>query len=55
MKKNEKILVLTDDPSTKRDIPHFCHFMDHELIDFFTHVKPYRYLLKKGLSSTKTD
>jgi tRNA 2-thiouridine synthesizing protein A len=48
MKKNEKILVLADDPSTKRDIPYFCYFMEHQLLDRFIHVKPYRYLLKKG-------
>ncbi|AYN24633.1 sulfurtransferase TusA [Buchnera aphidicola] len=55
MKENEKVLVLSDDPSTKRDIPYFCHFMNHQLIDHFIHVKPYRYLLKKGFSSSKTD
>lgn len=48
MKINEKILVITDDPSTKRDIPYFCNFMKHELIDHTIHMKPYRYLLKKG-------
>ncbi|QFQ32607.1 sulfurtransferase TusA [Buchnera aphidicola (Aphis fabae)] len=49
IKQNETILVLSDDPSTKRDIPYFCNFMEHQLIEYFTHVKPYRYLLKKGL------
>ncbi|CAL4326503.1 sulfurtransferase TusA [Buchnera aphidicola] len=49
MKNNEKILVLADDPSTKRDIPYFCHFMEHQLIEHNIKIKPYRYLLKKGL------
>ncbi|AWH90357.1 sulfurtransferase TusA [Buchnera aphidicola (Melanaphis sacchari)] len=47
MKKNEKILILTDDPATKRDIPNFCYFMKHELIESSIYIKPYRYLLKK--------
>ncbi|QIQ42018.1 MAG: sulfurtransferase TusA [Buchnera aphidicola (Microlophium carnosum)] len=49
MKKNEKILVLSDDPTTKRDIPNFCYFMEHKLLTHEITVKPYRYLLKKGL------
>ncbi|ALD15378.1 sulfurtransferase [Buchnera aphidicola (Aphis glycines)] len=47
-KKHETILVISDDPSTKRDIPYFCKFMKHQLIEHCTHIKPYRYLLKKG-------
>lgn len=49
MKKNEKILILTDDPSTKREIPNFCYFMEHQLLEHEIKMKPYRYLLKKGL------
>ncbi|CAL4325154.1 Sulfur carrier protein TusA [Buchnera aphidicola (Protaphis terricola)] len=48
IKTNKTILILADDPSTKRDIPYFCTFMEHELIEYFTDIKPYRYLLKKG-------
>ncbi|ANZ22641.1 sulfurtransferase [Buchnera aphidicola (Diuraphis noxia)] len=49
MKKNEKILVLSDDPSTKRDIPNFCYFMQHVLLENKIDNKPYYYLLKKGV------
>ncbi|MDE5285976.1 MAG: sulfurtransferase TusA [Buchnera aphidicola] len=49
MKKNQLILILTDDPSTKRDIPKFCYFMNHELLKKETNKKPYSYLLKKGI------
>lgn len=55
IKKDENILILADDPSTKRDIPNFCYFMKHQLIDSFIHVKPYRYLLRKGSIFTKKD
>ncbi|QCI17254.1 sulfurtransferase TusA [Buchnera aphidicola (Aphis helianthi)] len=49
IQQDETILIISDDPSTKREIPHFCAFMEHQLIECCTHVKPYRYLLKKGL------
>ncbi|AEO08785.1 sulfur transfer protein SirA [Buchnera aphidicola str. Ak (Acyrthosiphon kondoi)] len=49
MKNNEEILILSDDPTTKRDIPNFCYFMEHQLLTHEIQVKPYRYLLKKGL------
>ena len=49
MKNHEKILILADDPSTKRDVPNFCYFMEHQLLECEINIKPYRYLLKKGL------
>ncbi|QNS01640.1 MAG: sulfurtransferase TusA [Buchnera aphidicola (Pentalonia nigronervosa)] len=49
MHNNEKILILTDDPSTKRDIPNFCYFMEHKLLKMEVKNAPYKYLLKKGL------
>lgn len=44
----ETLLVTADDPSTTRDIPSFCRFMDHELVAQDIDKKPYRYLIKKG-------
>lgn len=44
----ETLLVVADDPSTTRDIPSFCRFMDHELLLSDTDVSPYRYLIRKG-------
>ena len=47
---NGQILYLVaDDPSTKRDIVSFCHFMQHQLIAQNTQQKPYHYWIKKGL------
>lgn len=48
MKKNETILILADDPSTKRDIPSFCYFMEHQLLENKVEDKLYYYLLKKA-------
>ena len=48
MESGGKLVVLADDPSTTRDIPSFCRFMDHELVAVETESKPYRYLIKKG-------
>ncbi len=44
----ETLLVIADDPSTTRDIPSFCRFMDHQLVETQTESSPYKYLIKKG-------
>ncbi|MGL6262203.1 sulfurtransferase TusA [Vibrio sp. WXL103] len=49
MQDGEVLLVSADDPSTTRDIPSFCRFMDHQLIAAQTEQLPYQYLIKKGL------
>ena len=49
MKDGETLLIIADDPSTTRDIPSFCTFMDHTLVAKDIEQAPFRYLLKKGL------
>ncbi|ALU43647.1 sulfurtransferase TusA [Pseudoalteromonas rubra] len=48
MQDGETLLILADDPSTTRDIPSFCEFMDHTLVAKEVDDLPYRYLVKKG-------
>ncbi|MBL0443458.1 sulfurtransferase TusA [Aeromonas veronii] len=48
MADGETLLVSADDPSTTRDIPSFCRFMDHTLVASETEQVPYRYLIRKG-------
>ncbi|GAB6264019.1 sulfurtransferase TusA [Photobacterium sp. CCB-ST2H9] len=48
MADGETLLVLADDPSTTRDIPSFCRFMDHTLLAADTESLPYRFLIRKG-------
>lgn len=48
MKEGELLTVIADDPATTRDIPSFCRFMDHTLIEANIEQTPYRYLIKKG-------
>ncbi|MCW8349074.1 sulfurtransferase TusA [Vibrio sp. ZSDZ65] len=48
MDDGDVLLVSADDPSTTRDIPSFCRFMDHQLIGEQTESLPYLYLIKKG-------
>ena len=43
----DTLLMIADDPSTTRDIPKFCTFMDHELVCSDTSELPYRYLIRK--------
>lgn len=40
--------IIADDPATTRDIPSFCRFMDHQLIEAQIETLPYRYVIKKG-------
>lgn len=49
MADGDTLLVIADDPATTRDIPSFCRFMDHQLLDQQTDLVPYRYLIQKGL------
>ncbi|KUI96750.1 tRNA 5-methylaminomethyl-2-thiouridine synthase TusA [Vibrio sp. MEBiC08052] len=51
MKDGEKLLVIADDPSTTRDIPSFCRFMDHQLLAAQIEQIPYQFLIQKGLES----
>ncbi|HAS3380324.1 TPA: sulfurtransferase TusA [Vibrio cholerae] len=50
MQDGEVLLVTADDPSTTRDIPSFCRFMDHQLLGARIDQLPYQYLIKKGLA-----
>jgi tRNA 2-thiouridine synthesizing protein A len=44
----EVIEILATDPSTQRDIPKFCSFLGHELLEQETiEGGSFRYLLKK--------
>ncbi|MBK5074276.1 sulfurtransferase TusA [Budviciaceae bacterium CWB-B4] len=48
MDAGQTLLIVADDPATTRDIPGFCRFMDHELLESSTDELPYRYLIRKG-------
>ncbi len=50
MAEGETLLIVADDPSTTRDIPSFCRFMDHTLVASEADQIPFRYLIKKGVS-----
>lgn len=49
MEDGETLAILADDPSTTRDIPSFCRFMQHRLVAQNIDEIPYQYLVKKGL------
>ncbi|MEZ9229492.1 sulfurtransferase TusA [Vibrio amylolyticus] len=50
MAEGEILLIKADDPSTTRDIPSFCRFMDHELVGAQVDELPYQYLVRKGIA-----
>ena len=43
----ETVLITCDDPSTARDIPSFCRFMEHKLLAKHVSAPPYLYVIKK--------
>ncbi len=47
----ETVEVLATDPSTERDIPKFCTFLGHELLEQASDDGAYRYLLRKRASA----
>jgi tRNA 2-thiouridine synthesizing protein A len=47
MGEGETVQVLATDPSTQRDIPKFCTFLGHDLLEQSECDGNYRYLLRK--------
>ena len=47
LNEGETLLVIADDPSTTRDIPKFCVFMEQKLLHSEIESPPYRFLIKK--------
>lgn len=43
----ETLFVIADDPSTTRDIPSFCEFMEHKLVHKDVTETPYQFLIEK--------
>lgn len=43
----ELLEVLATDPSTQRDIPRFCEFLGHELVEEASGEGEFRYLIRK--------
>jgi len=43
----EILLVIATDPSTRRDIPKFCVFLDHELLESREENQKYLYRIRK--------
>ncbi len=48
MQIGETLAVTADDHSTTRDIPSFCRFMEHQLVDYQSAKSPFQYVIKKG-------
>lgn len=44
----EILKVLATDPSTTRDIPKFCHFLGHELLESGEENRVFRYTIRKA-------
>ena len=42
------IAVRATDPTTRRDIPQFCHFLGHELVEEVEEGEELRFLVRKS-------
>lgn len=48
MASGDVLKVIATDPSTTRDIPKFCNFLKHELVEQSQEGELYYYYIKKG-------
>lgn len=48
MQAGDVLEVVATDPSTSRDIPKFCNFLGHELIQQRTDAELFYYYIRKG-------
>ncbi len=48
MQSGDVLELLATDPSTTRDVPKFCMFLGHELLDQTEAEGRYRYLIRKS-------
>lgn len=46
----QTLTVIATDPSTERDIPKFCNFLGHELVEKKSEEGKFFYLIRKGES-----
>jgi len=44
----ETVRLLASDPSTQRDVPNFCRFLDHELLEHHEQDGRFEYLVRKA-------
>ncbi|EAR61698.1 sulfurtransferase TusA [Neptuniibacter caesariensis] len=48
MQAGEVLKVVATDPSTQRDIPKFCTFLGHELVEQHVEAEIFMYFIRKG-------
>ncbi|MDO4627437.1 MAG: sulfurtransferase TusA [Pasteurellaceae bacterium] len=48
MQNGEILHIIADDPASTRDIPSFCQFMEHTLLQAQSTEVPFHYWIKKG-------
>ena len=46
----EVLVLIATDPSTTRDVPKFCHFLGHKLLNSSEKDKTFRYSIRKSAS-----
>ena len=49
LKEGQVLRVIATDPSTTRDIPRFCQFLNHELLESDEKGGEFVYLIRRGI------
>ena len=50
LKPGETVRLLATDPSTRRDVPNFCRFLGHEMLEEINSEAHLEYLVRKRAS-----
>lgn len=50
MAPGDLLQLIATDPSTTRDVPKFCHFLGHELVESSEEEGQYQYVIRKSQS-----
>lgn len=50
MAPGDLLQLIATDPSTIRDVPKFCHFLGHELVESSEEEGQYQYVIRKSQS-----
>ena len=48
MNKGDMLRIVATDPSTTRDVPKFCIYLGHELVEKYEQDNKYFYLIRKN-------
>lgn len=55
VEEGDLIEVIATDPATRRDIPNFCNFLGHQLVQVEDRDQKFFYYIRKGSGQREPD